>query len=325
MKLMHDNSNRMVQPGNGATEYTIIGALIAVACAAGLMGLGNSINGQFMGMLPKSEQPKLAVASVNQSDSSLSDSMDATTLNAATPMTPLARSVEVANPTQVVETIQVAGVNGATQELLASLENRIRTLKASGEISEEQFNMLMQLANKGHDLAASQKALEDALAQDSSSVLYNGKTYKLNEFIGMLGFSNSVSQKDVWDLNPDDTSSPVLKPFAEAYQQVKDSGTFLDPNTKQQVSELVLQISSMDDALNWALDDVIDERGSSSLSQNYKQIMSDTIKNFKANTEGAPISEPIEAVPDASTFTNKNSAKICSTGGGKDKGKKCSD
>lgn len=326
MHLTPQKLNRLFQFGNATSEYTIIGALIAVACGLGLMALGNSIQGHFWGMnqamTANSARSTLALAGPSPSGLPAGNN-GSTTPKSGTSATPSSDNTGVSNPSQVIKSLQVAGVNGATQELLATLEQRARALKSNGDINEEQYNLLMQLANHGHDLAASQKALEDALRQGRSTVLYNGKTYQLTEFMSMHGFDQDISQSDIWALDPFDTSSPVFKSFAESYQQIKESGVFLDSNVKQQVSELVLQIASMEDAFSWAMDDVMNSGGASSLSQNYNLIMSETIKNFQTNTQGAPISEPVESVATASQFTDQSSAKICSTGGGTDTGTHC--
>jgi hypothetical protein len=288
---------KTVSSGSGATQYAIISLLIVVVCLAGIVFFGKKDEADVKLQTDKSG---LAITAL---DDKAQDKAHSTSLRQA--LTSL-QTETVAYPNQVVKTIRVYGVNGATQKLLASLEGRIRAFKANGDITEAQESILRHMVNRGHDLAISQKMLEEALVQGRPKVLYNGADYEVREFIRMRGFDYAASPAEIWALKPESTSSPVLRPFAEAYRQVQNSPMFLNPDIRQQISELVLQISAVDDSLTWAVDEIINKSDSGLQSRSNWMIRSKAIRKFEFNVKNAPISEPFVPVEEASEQPDGN-------------------
>jgi hypothetical protein len=56
-------------------------------------------------------------------------------------------------PNNLQETITTVGANGTTDILLASLRNLAEQLMEKGQITPEQESRLIELANKGHEVA----------------------------------------------------------------------------------------------------------------------------------------------------------------------------
>ena len=309
MCLAHTYGN-----GNVVSEYALIGLILAGVCAAGLTGLGSAMNGQIQAFGISIGSPIPAKAtSVNVPKPS--DNLKAGGSVSVTPSTaPLISSDDVYTPAKTALIIEVAGANGATEQLAAALANRAQAMLAEGLITKDQANELIELANQGHYLASGQKVLEDALRTGQKSVMFEGKMYTTMDFTKrMVGYKRDTQAKENWALNPE-LASPILKPFSEKYYMILQGGILNNDEVETQVKDLVIQIGVLADALVWSSEDVL--RGD---QDNMNTIIAG---HFAENVEGAPLATSLDKTS-TSSLTDKNSAKICGLGAGQDSGRNC--
>jgi hypothetical protein len=295
--------------------------MLCVLCLLAFNNLGGSIYGllaKFQGSLANSakgntagkgqtasaslglaDQPVLVVTNVGQFGSTTSGASQAL----------------LVSPQTVKNTISVVGANGATNQLASALEAQAKSLLAAGEIDATQANLIITLANNGHYLASAQKAYEDAVSAEQKQVTFENKTYNLNEFGSMLGFTNSSNSHQNWEIPPD-LAGKFLAPFATTYQQVKQSSLSANAAVNQQLRGLIMQIGANADALGWAADDL--QTGEITAAQMNVQ----AAQHFVVNMDGTPPAVPISSV--ASDRTTQNSSQLCNTGGGEDHNEQCS-
>lgn len=317
--------------GNAIAEYGLIGMSVAVVCLGGLMSIGNGLNtnlDQF--------QKSLAFTPTKVTPTSKAPLAADTTMVAAAPLA--AKSLPIplkpkntitltSTPTsgttkQTLEALQVSGANGATELLSNTLTLRADTLLASGEITQEQANLLYDLANEGHTLAESQAVFENALQTGQSTVLFGNKKYKLTEYGFLLGFKKRTTPEENWELNPT-IASPLLQPFAAQYQAVTQSDMFQNPTVKEQVGSLVIQIGALSDSIGWSIDDIF-QKETNPISD-YNSVV---VTHFLENMQGAPFGMALNtsgkgSIKSASSLTNNNAVSICQAGSGKDSGTLC--
>jgi hypothetical protein len=316
-------------PGNTLGEYGLVGALVLVSCLGGVALLGSSLEQVLDGFNQSlSVRPKVSSAESAQGNSpvhSIPPSAQGVMQNpsGASPvgMTAATGSSKLMLNNLTVEntakTIQVVGANGTTRELMKLLESRIQTMLAAGEITQEEANLLQELANKGHYLANVEKSLEDAFMTGKTEIVFEGQSYLTEGFGHILGFNRALSVEERWEMDPK-YANPALKPFAEVFAKVKQSPMFANPSVKQQVFEITMQIAALDEALASTTVNVLDTyQASPSKWSTYKSELDQGIaENFVEMMAGAPYS--------TSTQNHDNSGKICSTGNGKDSGTACS-
>ncbi|MCE3235843.1 MAG: hypothetical protein K0Q50_2023, partial [Vampirovibrio sp.] len=227
---------------------------------------------------------------------------------------PLISSDDIYTPAKIALIIEVAGANGATEQLAAALANRAQAMLAEGLITKDQANELIELANQGHYLASGQKVLEDALRTGQKSVMFEGKMYTTMDFTKrMVGYKRDTQAKENWALNPE-LASPILKPFSEKYHMILQGGILNNDEVETQVKDLVIQIGVLADALVWSSEDVL--RGD---QDNMNTIIAG---HFAENVDGAPLTTSLDKTS-TSSLTDKNSAKICGLGAGQDSGRNC--
>jgi hypothetical protein len=332
--LSNGGSNLKRFDGVSMTEYGLIGATVVVVGLSGLLSLGSNLSltvTNFQKSLVSSKPGnKPAVQAALTKD--LSTATNQLTLP---PQSSALLAIQnEANSTtstpitmnQTLETLQVSGANGATTQLASTLQTDARNMLAAGEITEAQANLLLNMANQGHELAQAQALFENAVQTGQKTVAFEGKTYGLAEFAKMISFNKSTSSAENWAIDPAD-ASVLLKPFAEAYEDVKNSSLFSNSDTKQEVQDIALQIGALTDAFAWSADDLFGKKAtvSGNLSTAFAQAITE---HFEDNMEGAPLSDnaSVSKKPKkVSDVVNQNSAEICEVGNGKDNGKKCSD
>ncbi len=304
--------------GNAMTEYSLIGLLVLTVCIGGLMNLGNGLQDNLGGFGKSLAYSQKAAPSALPTVNVVSPA--AAVPSSSSLQAKPAQKVDLGTPAQTSETLQVSGANGATNELADALASRTDKLLATGEITQAQANLLYKLSNNGHSLANGQALFENALKAGQKSVAFEGKTYKLRDFANMLGYTKDTTQQENWSLNPD-IAGPVMKPFSETYQEILQSGMLTDPNVKQQVNDITLQIGSLVDAFTWSANGAFDMNYASNQSL-VDDFSASLVEHFKTNLNGAPIAQ--WSLPaNASDFTHQGSASICGAGSGKDSGKAC--
>ncbi|MGE0199462.1 MAG: hypothetical protein AB7P76_00685 [Candidatus Melainabacteria bacterium] len=194
-------------------------------------------------------------------------------------------------PKSVAQTVETSGANGATMELANFLAAFAEQLEASGEITPEDKNLLMALANQGHEIAYIENLLEEMAATHDDqngymelTVDYHGTPMTVQELTDMIGFYNS--HMDNTDPLSPVGAYPELEKFLNLYVQVDSAGALGDPVVRQIVESLVGEIALLSDDVE-------------SLSAAYME----------------------DLLP--SQVTNRDSASICTIGNGQDAGVQC--
>jgi Flp pilus assembly pilin Flp len=216
-------------------------------------------------------------------------------------------------PSDAAQLVETAGISGATQYMVGLLQNVAQQLQASGSITEAQYNSLINLSNKGHDIGSVQAELEVLLDANGGSLVsvkdqpmkLLGKSsyadgwfeYTVKNVVQSLGSSNTgpygsninIDWLTSFDTatDPDAWANPMYNNFMNAYKTAKADGSLSDPVVKQIVDDLAFKIL--------IAGEVMEERGD--------KLLKDEVK---------------------SAYTHYNSMGICSQGNGKDSGVQCS-
>ncbi len=302
-------TNKRRQAGNTIFEYLLPAGLILGISIGALTLFGSGLNGQF-GALDNHMKSK--VSNTQQQVQLQQIKKDAFAAAATTPK-PGAKGgggsgagslPSGVSLTDISSTIQTAGANGGTEVLASALQNYIQKLKAEGNLTPDQVNLLTQLANAGHNLAGAEKALDDAVKGGQGSVTYNGQTYSVADFQAQFGFNNNVGI-DASKTMDAGSAMPQLAPFMNLYQQAQASGALSDPAVEGQVTYLSKQIAALSDLAKWNT-----TSSATDLSYGYVTAMQQV---------GIP-----NAPPSISDATHTDSSGICGSGGsGTDSGTAC--
>lgn len=306
--------------GQSLAEYGIIIVMVAVAGIAGLMLIGQSIQGEMAAMLGGQVNGSQAVNPSSASVSSPPGSTPApnTASSVGTP-SPASNPVPLSGATTVTfqtadgktfslpgypqdlsKSVLTAGANGTTSLLANQLQAIAKQLLDGGEIDQAQHTGLIGLANQGHRLAEILKLAESTATTastnsfHSSNVVFDGKTMNVNKLAALVGdqkwtHAPSLTQSSV---NED---APELMTFINLYIAAENNGTLADPAVKTVVESLSSQIVSINYAM-W--------------------------NGMGAIESGLPPAELTKNV--ASQLTHQNSAGICTTGNAQDSGIHCS-
>jgi Flp pilus assembly pilin Flp len=301
----------MAFAGNTLAEYALISGVFLGVSVMALSGLGNSISGQWdsftQSMARSASRARLAITNpALQSQRGA----DTTALAGGSNSTKGQWSNLATDSRQAIMAVQTIGANGVTDELATMLTAQVAQLKESGTLTEAEANALLLLADRGHQLAAAQKMVEDSIMQGKSSVTFEGRTYSIKDFADSVGFSSHGGVEMLTNLPPDQANSN-FKPFAEQYQVVKQSGMLEKPEVQAEISALVYQIAFVTDTLRWTALDIVDAGTVS--SQTEESFKTELASHYLENL-GEP-SLTLEAI-NASVITNQNSGKICKAGSG---------
>ncbi|MGE0200692.1 MAG: Flp family type IVb pilin [Candidatus Melainabacteria bacterium] len=148
--------------GHAMSEYGLIGALIAVTCMSGIGLVGT---GLFSWM--NDARSTMVKTDGSLATGSKQTAHDFKNSQAAYPKPDLS-NLESLNTEELMahfentgigQRLEAVGANGTAAELAASIELLARKLKADGQINDAQYNNLISLANKGHDVATEIDAL----------------------------------------------------------------------------------------------------------------------------------------------------------------------
>lgn len=262
-----------------------------------LLFLSGNLNGQFLNVVsppPVSGhahvKPKAGAVIPDMPDLDLPQDREKMGINLPTPSSiPLQQSV------------QTAGVNGATNMLANEMTRLAQEKLADGAIDQAQYKSLIDLSNEGHRLASVLGLIEDAFSQRGRQnpydtvVQFEGKAVHIWKLANDIGFGDRRTPLPKDPLRASYKASGVLKHFLDAYQDSLTSGSLNDPAIRQQIDLLASQIVMTSHALDIALYDYDDDK-----------------INAKEITNQA-----------ASQLTNQNSIVICQTGNGADNGRQC--
>lgn len=305
--------------GQALTENVLIGLCVAVVSIAALSMLGGNLRDVFFAMMPAPKAKPVQMASSNAS----STAAPATSSSPATPATSLSPAgvgvvLTTKNgntitldsyPQDVPTLVATAGANGATDILSDTLTNLANQLLQAGEISQPQYNALVNLANQGHAVAAKDKQLEDIaasfttvpdmfikiaeIAAKPQSIKEGPGLAFLGYNLGYIGAGNNIRSKSFL-LDPTNADGPT-QPFLQSYQAALASGALSDPATQQVVATLTEQIALLSEGVAFGIE-----------------------KLATGNVRSSEFSGLA-----ASPLINQKSASICTIGGATDSGVAC--
>lgn len=172
-------------------------------------------------------------------------------------------------PLNLGKTVEVDGGNGATKALSDALMQLAKKLKEQGKITEEQFNRLADLANRGYRLADIMRQFEDAAAQSGGDVekyrntllQVDGKSIKPYDLALTLGNGSFTPEdfdplkgNDIGNLltNTDIDLEEYRRPvggigeeqlnFLVDFRKVLGNGSLNDPAVRSLVTDLASKI-----------------------------------------------------------------------------------
>lgn len=158
------------QAGQSLTENTLILAVVTIAAIGGLGMLGNTLSDQFSGMINKNNNAPVTGGS-GQGQVVLQNSP---VVNGGLTPTPGSYNLQITlrngqvmsipnYPGDLAATIETSGANGTTEKLAQTLRVMADQLLQSGEISQQQADILKNLSNSGFKAADMQTTLADLL------------------------------------------------------------------------------------------------------------------------------------------------------------------
>lgn len=168
--------------GNTIMEYTLIGSLIVLVCIGGFQIIGSNFNGYMLGL-------KDDMASHNKATANAQAAQQQQVANAQAQMQAHAQEMSnnsAANNTSAANgTIETLGANGNTNAYANDILTNANQALASGNLTQAEYDVVVKLANKGHDIAMIQGLLEGAYKQSqgnssayaNSNLTFNGQTY----------------------------------------------------------------------------------------------------------------------------------------------------
>jgi len=287
--------------GQSLSEYGLVCALVGVAAVGGLVLLGGSLDDALKNIWGQPSALQFSATASGNSGTSANSSHPAPGMQEVTITLENGKTITLPQyPADLGRTVQTIGVNGSTDLLAQNMKAMADAMLAAGEITPEQANGLIRLANQGHRIAEMEKAWEAAAANgpaDSASdpiISFEGKMYTPDEFSTMTGYYTQ-QKVEVRDFSNEPTIGE-LKTFQDLYKTVQNSGVLSEPSVQATVLDLFSQIAFLQESSNYTGDSVF--RGETPPTEMTKKIASDTNDKF--------------------------SAGICDTGKGKDSGVQCS-
>ena len=308
-----NRTQRSAANGNAIVEYILPAILVVALSVAALSAIGAGLNGKFGTMkttmqskingAQQQNQVHLAQKNAFQPAGSFSVTSGGSGKGGTTGTLP--PNLSGLSPADISKIIQTAGANGGTETLALALQKYAQQLLASGTLTPDQANILTKLANAGHDLAAGEKALQDAVNNGQSTVNYNGQTYSVADFQAQFGFNDSSG--GINNASNMNASAAVgqTAPFMNLYQQAVSSGALSDPTVSAQITSLSKQIAALSELAKFNT-----TTSATDLSYGYVTAMQ------QVGVTNAPVT--------ISGQTNTNSGQICNTGSGTDSGTACS-
>jgi len=141
-------------------------------------------------------------------------------------------------------------------------------LLQQGKITQSQFDILMQLANQGHEIAQIEGLIQNAIMASNGdlnlynnlSIVFNGQTYTPAQLAGMIGIYSRGPQDfttstvlDTFSAN-DPHVEPELSSFISLYNQAVSSGALSDPialSTINSASEQIASLGEVSEETSW--------------------------------------------------------------------------
>lgn len=261
-------------PGQSLSEYAIISGVILVLVIPALTFLGKDISSAFSGILsmkdssakqgattPATEAPAssesltIPTMSLGANNSSL---LPSTGLNLVT-----AKGTVIAVPEysqDIANTVLTAGANGATEMLANTIKTVADQALAAGEITESQYNVLIELANQGHYLGDIAGAVEEAAKISTNGtdfhgqpLVINGQEFTMAQLSKQIGYANYDLFNAQAPPNPliaNEPANPALQKFIDLYNTAKTNGALSDPAISSLVYAAASNITIIHQSMN---------------------------------------------------------------------------
>jgi len=287
--------------GNTITEYALIGILVVVVCIVALQTLGSGLNSAMAMVRQNMKNHQLQASAALMAQKSAASGL-------AGQSGQLTAAQQALLQESLAQKLQTTGANGATEILADQLAATAALLLAQGQITQSQYDILMQLANQGHKMAqieslvaqAVQMANGDPTAYANMTFTIDGQTYTANQLTDMLGYKGPTPYYFTGNstLDPAVASSadPELATFLSLYNQALSSGALSNPLALSTVSSAASQIAMLGE-------------------------MTESVSPEIANGTAAT-SASITAL-EASQASQMNSSQICTAGNFQDNGVLC--
>jgi len=309
--------------GNALTEYGLIAGAVVVVAIAAITLTGNNIashlGGMGGGMKTQIANAKSVKAPAFNSPTSSVTNPGANPGGGALAPAPVPATIGpvTIGPAELeflkgslAKKIETAGANGTTRILAGTIEAIAQQLFDAKEISQQQYDILMQLANKGHEMAEVERLLEGAIASvngdtsklDGMKLEFQGKTYEAGELYRWVGESGAninspelESMETVGGEQPGKLASEFLALYEKA---LGTGGTLDDPLVKATINSLSLQIIAT--------------------GENFDGLIHDSLNNERDLPNEDNLNKEL-----ASEITDYSSSEICAAGDFKDSGTMC--
>lgn len=301
--------------GQSLAEYSIAAGLVVLLTIGGLTAISNNFVDLFQGV----NEFMLTGGGPLSTSGAAGINTHANAMGYATVTVPLANgsSVSIENyPLNSVAIIETGGASGYTGKVIASLRSLASQLHTAGEIDDTQLGLLQSLANAGHGLGKGQKRVE--------TFLKNNPGLSWSELSQIPHYVHSSSDTIQRVINEYDTQYPVSQietllaqdkldtitphnyqvgsaKLMSRYRQAKNSGALNNPAVKKLVNQMTADILTNGEVMIGSIKKI-----GSDIDPNDPQAMN----TFLANKH--------------SKLTDKRSASICATGGGKSTNATCS-
>jgi len=183
------------QRGQSITEYGMVGALVIVISIGALTLFGKNLTGVFGTLSSKTNDPSLV--SVKPNLLAAPPISGPTTLNNSPLPTAISTPISVQATTQPLQT---AGVNGETDQYSQNILKAAQQALAAGTINQSQYDIMLQMANQGHEIAIMEGLLQKSYQHPNQEgfygtfVTYNGEPYTPAVFSRMLNDANNTLQ-----------------------------------------------------------------------------------------------------------------------------------
>jgi|GEM_PF-1048720 len=294
--------------GNSIPEYAVIALFLIFISLAGIQLLSANLNTAMAKVRDDMKTHQQAAQSVLAAEQAAAAAAASGASGSGAGLTAAQAALLQQS---LADKIQTTGANGATELLANQLTAAAELLLQQGKIDASQYDILMQLANQGHRIAAIQDLISNALATANGDVnvfnnmtlYFDGGTYtatQLSQMIGTEAYPEVLTNTNILSLDASDTSlvDPELAKFITLYNQALSSGALSDPTALSTVTSASQQIGNMGESVE------------------------DTVWNVSINAVSPDTAAVTTAV--ATRTTDMNSSAICAAGSFDDSGVLCS-
>lgn len=203
MKHFGKHSRLKKVSGQALVEYCVCAGAVLLICVVGFQIFGGNLAGWFA--LLKEDMGKNTQHTVQAKAGQsvlVGSAGNAGGQGQPSVMNNALSSIQNAQAESAKETIDVAGSNGTTAAYATDILAKAKQSLDSGNLSQDEYDMVVKLANKGHDIAKIQGLLENAFSQSqgnssayaNTALNFNGQTYTPSQL-------NSVLETSITDFS----------------------------------------------------------------------------------------------------------------------------